>query len=109
MIPAGPDNSTLLQREDIPFVNLVDSLQHRFTYADARRTFLVVSLQGRGAIKKILHKYKEINQSTHPLTSRKTYTLFSSSDTLLVKQDYSDVRINVALRSRNENEKTNFS
>ena len=82
MIPAGPDNSTLLQREDIPFVNLVNSLQHRFTYADARRTFLVVSLQGRGAIKKILHKYKEINQSTHPLTSRKTYTLFSSSDAL---------------------------
>jgi hypothetical protein len=46
VIPAGPDNSTLLQREDIPFVNFVDSLQHRFTYADAKRTFFVFSLQG---------------------------------------------------------------
>ena len=51
-IPAGPDNSTLLQREDISFVHLVDSLQHRFTYADDRRTFLVFSLQGWEATKR---------------------------------------------------------
>jgi hypothetical protein len=51
-IPGGPDNSTLLQREDISFVHLVDSLQHRFTYDDDKRTFLVFSLQGWEANKR---------------------------------------------------------
>ncbi|MCH1932826.1 hypothetical protein L9G16_22040, partial [Shewanella sp. A25] len=38
--PAGPDNNTRWQREDICCVHLMDSLQHKFTYAEDRRAFL---------------------------------------------------------------------
>lgn len=61
-IPAGPDNSNLLQREDISFVHLVDPLQHRFTYADDRSTFFYSNCKYEKILTDIHNYMSLINQ-----------------------------------------------